>query len=63
MLREDVVTIDEFLMEYERDILTINGKTWDVESFFDRLNRYFDIHQSYYQSEPTSILYFIENHL
>ncbi|KAG4094799.1 hypothetical protein H8356DRAFT_946484 [Neocallimastix lanati (nom. inval.)] len=31
MLREDVVTIDEFLMEYERDILTINGKTWDIK--------------------------------
>jgi len=56
---EDVV----MTVEYERDIPMFNGETGDVESFIDRLKRYFGRHQKYYQSEPTAMLYFIEDHL
>ncbi|ORY10374.1 hypothetical protein LY90DRAFT_518706 [Neocallimastix californiae] len=60
---EDVVMTDAYPVEYERDIPMFNGETGDVESFIDRLRRYFGRHQKYYQSEPTAMLYFIEDHL
>ena len=60
---EDVVMTDAYPVEYERDIPMFNGETGDVESFIDRLKRYFGRHQKYYQSEPTAMLYFIEDHL
>jgi len=37
-------------------------KQGDIESFIDRLKRYFGRHQKYYLSEPTEMLYFIEDH-
>ncbi|KAG4094404.1 hypothetical protein H8356DRAFT_998497, partial [Neocallimastix lanati (nom. inval.)] len=60
---EDVVMTDAYPVEYERDIPMFNGENGDVESFIDRLKRYFGRHQKYYQSEPTAMLYFIEDHL
>ncbi|KAG4107442.1 hypothetical protein H8356DRAFT_886662, partial [Neocallimastix lanati (nom. inval.)] len=60
---EDVVMTDAYPVEYERDIPMFNGETGDVESFIDRLKRYFGRHQKYYQSKPTAMLYFIEDHL
>jgi len=54
---------DAYPVEYERDIPMFNGETGDVESFIDRLKRYFGRHQKCYQSEPTAMLYFIEDHL
>ncbi|ORY20200.1 hypothetical protein LY90DRAFT_634010 [Neocallimastix californiae] len=60
---EDVVMTDAYPVEYERDIPMFHGETGDVESFIDRLKRYFGRHQKYYQSEPTAMLYFIEDHL
>ena len=54
---------DAYPAEYERDIQMFNGETGDVESFIDRLKRYFGRHQMYFQSEPMAMLYFIEDHL
>jgi len=60
---EDVVMTDAYPAEYERDISMFNGETRDIESFIDSLKRYFGRYQKYYQSEPTEMLYFIEDHL
>ncbi|ORY22105.1 hypothetical protein LY90DRAFT_515738 [Neocallimastix californiae] len=60
---EDVVMTDAYPEEYERDIPMFNGETGDVESFINRLKRYFGRHQNYYQTEPTAMLYFIEDHI
>ena len=60
---EDVIMTDANPAEFERDIPMINDGTGDVESFIDRLKKYFGRHQKYYQTEPTTILYFIEDHL
>jgi len=60
---EDMVMTDAYPAEYERDIPMFNGETGNVESFIGRLKRYFGRHQKYYQSEPTAMLYFIEDHL
>jgi len=50
---EDFVMTNAYPAEYERDIPMFNGETGDVESFIDRLKRYFGRHQKYFQSEPT----------
>ncbi|ORY20617.1 hypothetical protein LY90DRAFT_516641 [Neocallimastix californiae] len=49
---EDMVMRDAYYAEYERDIPMFNGEKGDVESFIERL-----------KSEPTAMLYFIEDHL
>jgi len=56
-----VVMTDAYPAEYERDIPMFNDETVDVESFIEKLKRYFGRHQKYYQSEPTAMLYFIED--
>jgi len=57
---EGVVMMDAYPAEYERDIPMFHGEVGDVESFVDRLKRYFGRHQKYYQTEPMAMLYFIE---
>jgi len=58
-----ISAVDQRFGEYERDIPMFNGETGDVESFIDRLKGFFGSHQKYYQTEPTAMLYFIEDHL
>ena len=60
---EGVVMTDAYPLEYERGIPCFDGETGDVESFLDRLNRYFGRHRAYYQSEPSAMVYFIADHL
>jgi len=60
---EDFIMTDAYPVEYERDIPMFNGESSDMESFLDRLNRYFGRHQRYYQMEPMAMVYFIVDHL